>query len=338
MNPTQDTPLTEPRRRDVRRARVARARRHRFRARGIVVMSLALCTGAASAWAVAPWQSEAPARDAGSGGQSAARSWYSAYTAGRDWQPGHSAAGWYAAYSAGSGWSGWSGYRHGRWPRPVHPRPTPAPTATPSPTIVPTIAPEPTAVPTVAPTPTAAPTAAPTPLPTNPGTAPTASPAPTRTPAPAPTRSPRPTPTSSPSAPGTTPPPVATPAPTTPGLTPDQQYAATLVTLTNQQRAAAGLPALAVSDCATQQAVARAALLVAENRFEHDPLGPILTACRARSVGENIALGYPTPAAMMTGWMNSEGHRANILRSYTSVGIGCVSGPRGMLCAQVFVS
>ncbi len=296
-------------------------------------MSLALCTGAASAWAVAPWHSEAPGRDGGSGAHASARGWYAAYTAGRDWQPGHSPAAWYTAYSADRGWSG---YRHGRWPRPGHPRPTPAPTATPSPTIVPTIAPEPTAVPTVAPTPTAAPTAAPTPLPTAPGVPPTASPAPTRTPAPAPTRSPRPTPVPSASQPGTTPP-VTTPAPPPPGLTADQQYAASLVTLTNEQRAAAGLPALAVSDCATQQAVARAGILVAENRFEHDPLGPILTACRARSVGENIALGYPTPAAMMTGWMNSEGHRANILRSYSSVGIGCVSGPRGMLCAQVFL-
>lgn len=336
MNPTPSTAPTEPRRRDVRRARVERARRHRFRARAIVVMSLALCTGAASAWAVAPWQSEAPGRDGGPGAQASARGWYAAYTAGRDWQPGRSPAAWYTSHSADSGWSGWSGYRHGRWPRPGHPRPTPAPTATPSPTIVPTIAPEPTAVPTAAPTPTAVPTAAPTPLPTAPGAPPTATPAPTRTATPAPTRSPRPTPVPSASQPGTTPP-VATPAPPAPGQTADQQYAATLVTLTNEQRAAAGLPALAVSECATQQAAARAALLVAENRFEHDPLGPILTACGARSVGENIALGYRTPAAMMTGWMNSEGHRANILRSYKSVGIGCVTGPRGVLCAQVFL-
>ncbi|WP_456786677.1 CAP domain-containing protein [Cellulomonas sp. P5_C5] len=112
-----------------------------------------------------------------------------------------------------------------------------------------------------------------------------------------------------------------------------------IVTRTNEERAAAGLPALAVSDCAAQQAVARTALLVAEGRFEHDPLEPILEACAARAVGENIALGYPTADAVVAGWMGSEGHRANILNArYTQIGVGCTKGPRGFLCAQVFVA
>lgn len=112
-----------------------------------------------------------------------------------------------------------------------------------------------------------------------------------------------------------------------------------IVTRTNDERAAAGLPALAVSDCAAQQAVARTALLVAENRFEHDPLEPILEACAARAVGENLALGYPTALAVVAGWMGSDGHRANILSArYTHIGVGCTDGPRGMLCAQVFVA
>ena len=40
-----------------------------------------------------------------------------------------------------------------------------------------------------------------------------------------------------------------------------------------------------------------------------------------RTAGENIAMGYAAPAAVVAGWMNSEGHRANILSScllYTS--------------------
>lgn len=119
---------------------------------------------------------------------------------------------------------------------------------------------------------------------------------------------------------------------------PAATFAGTLVEATNAERSAVGLPPLAVSSCATEQAVARAGVLVAEGRFEHDPLDPVLAACGGAGAGENIALGYATPAEMMAGWMASEGHRANILRAYVSVGIGCASGPRGMLCAQVFLS
>ena len=40
-----------------------------------------------------------------------------------------------------------------------------------------------------------------------------------------------------------------------------------------------------------------------------------------RTAGENIAYGYASPQAVMDGWMNSEGHRANILNpSYTRIG------------------
>ena len=47
-----------------------------------------------------------------------------------------------------------------------------------------------------------------------------------------------------------------------------------------------------------------------------------------RSAGENIAYGYGTPAAVVNGWMNSSGHRANILNaSYTQIGVGyCANG------------
>lgn len=47
-----------------------------------------------------------------------------------------------------------------------------------------------------------------------------------------------------------------------------------------------------------------------------------------RSAGENIAYGQRTPAAVVDTWMNSSGHRANILNaSYTQIGVGyCASG------------
>ena len=42
-----------------------------------------------------------------------------------------------------------------------------------------------------------------------------------------------------------------------------------------------------------------------------------------KSAGENIAQGYSTPEAVVNGWMNSSGHRANILNaSFTHMGVG----------------
>lgn len=55
-----------------------------------------------------------------------------------------------------------------------------------------------------------------------------------------------------------------------------------------------------------------------------------------RSAGENIARGYATPQAVVNGWMNSSGHRANILNAgYTHIGVGYVSG--GNYWTQMFI-
>ena len=46
-----------------------------------------------------------------------------------------------------------------------------------------------------------------------------------------------------------------------------------------------------------------------------------------RTAGENIAKGQTTPAAVVNAWMNSSGHRANILNpSFTEIGVGYASG------------
>ena len=55
-----------------------------------------------------------------------------------------------------------------------------------------------------------------------------------------------------------------------------------------------------------------------------------------RTAGENIAKGYAAPQAVVNGWMNSSGHRANILNvSYTQIGIGYVA--QGNYWTQMFV-
>ena len=55
-----------------------------------------------------------------------------------------------------------------------------------------------------------------------------------------------------------------------------------------------------------------------------------------RSAGENIARGQRTPQAVMNSWMNSSGHRANILSSkFTKIGVGYVSS--GNYWTQMFI-
>ena len=56
-----------------------------------------------------------------------------------------------------------------------------------------------------------------------------------------------------------------------------------------------------------------------------------------RSAGENIAKGQSTPQSVVNSWMNSSGHRANILNpSYTHIGVGYVAS--GKYWTQMFIS
>lgn len=55
-----------------------------------------------------------------------------------------------------------------------------------------------------------------------------------------------------------------------------------------------------------------------------------------RTTGENIAMGYRTAQSVVEGWMNSPGHRANILNAgFTRIGVGYISD--GNYCTQMFI-
>lgn len=110
-------------------------------------------------------------------------------------------------------------------------------------------------------------------------------------------------------------------------------YAYQVLDLVNQERAAAGLSPLTMDATLLEVAMQRAA----ETTVYWDHTRPngkscfTITSIRG-SAGENIAAGQATPATVMDGWMNSSGHRANILSSsYKSVGIGCFRGSDGIL-------
>ena len=112
--------------------------------------------------------------------------------------------------------------------------------------------------------------------------------------------------------------------------------------LMNQQRSNNGLQALTTNDLLYQAATIRAKEL--EQSFSHirpdgtDPF-TVLDAYKISyyTAGENIAKGYATPESVMNAWMNSDGHRANILDSdFQSAAIGVYQGANGTYYWSIF--
>ena len=94
--------------------------------------------------------------------------------------------------------------------------------------------------------------------------------------------------------------------------------------LVNEERAKVGAVPLTMDADLLEAAMQRAAECSVQ--FDHNrPNGQSCFSISSKMQGENIAAGYQSAAAAMTGWMNSQGHRENLLNSdYRSVGIGCV--------------
>lgn len=120
---------------------------------------------------------------------------------------------------------------------------------------------------------------------------------------------------------------------------------AEVVALTNAERAAAGLPPLAEDPLLTGAAQAHSADMVARAFYSHtspDGREPWHRAAAAgstrRTIGENIACGQRSPAEVVRGWMDSPGHRANILKAtFTHIGVGFAGGgSAGTYWTQLF--
>jgi uncharacterized protein YkwD len=116
-------------------------------------------------------------------------------------------------------------------------------------------------------------------------------------------------------------------------------YVHRIVALVNAQRAAHGLRPLAVSPCATHYAAPWSTHMARTDTLVHQSLSPLLR-CPARAAGENIAYGNVSADQMMAMWMNSPGHRANILNpSFTRIGVAAVRTTSGRWWAtQDFVT
>ena len=111
----------------------------------------------------------------------------------------------------------------------------------------------------------------------------------------------------------------------------DDPYEARIVELVNVARAEAGVAGLTVSPCADRYAEECAAHMATTGVMVHrTDLREVMQACGARRISENIAYGNVSADQMMAMWMNSSGHRANILNpGYTHIGVGATKTSSG---------
>ena len=176
------------------------------------------------------------------------------------------------------------------------------------------------------------------------------------TPVPSPTPSPTPTPTPTPGPTSSAPAPEPTPEPT-----PEETVAGTVASapppavgsgpegevlaLVNEERSAAGCAPLRADEGLAAVARAHSADMRDRGYFSHvDPAGqdPFDRAAAAGvdyARAENIAYGQPDAAAVMAAWMDSSGHRRNVLDcSLGSLGVGIAEGAGGPWWTQLFGS
>ncbi|WP_066052565.1 SafA/ExsA family spore coat assembly protein [Robertmurraya korlensis] len=120
-----------------------------------------------------------------------------------------------------------------------------------------------------------------------------------------------------------------------------------VVQLTNQERAKYGLKPLVADWELARVARYKSADMRDRNYFSHtsptygSPFEMMKNfGISYRSAGENIAAGQRTPQEVVTAWMNSEGHRKNILSSgYTHIGVGYAQGgSKQHYWTQMFIS
>lgn len=123
--------------------------------------------------------------------------------------------------------------------------------------------------------------------------------------------------------------------------TEQSQFASQVISLVNQERAKQGLEPLTSDAQLNNMAWAKAKDMSDNNYFSHtsptygSPFDMMKQfGISYRYAGENIAMGQKTPAEVVNAWMNSEGHRANILNpNFNLIGVGYYNG----YWAQAFV-
>jgi uncharacterized YkwD family protein/spore coat assembly protein SafA len=132
-----------------------------------------------------------------------------------------------------------------------------------------------------------------------------------------------------------------------PNLTTTKSIESQVIQLTNQERAKNGLKPLAEDWQLSRVARYKSADMRDKNYFSHtsptygSPFSMMKNfGINYRSAAENIAAGQRTPNEVVQSWMNSPGHRKNILSTaYTHIGVGHVTGGNyGHYWTQMFIA
>ncbi|MDY3001940.1 CAP domain-containing protein [Romboutsia timonensis] len=159
-----------------------------------------------------------------------------------------------------------------------------------------------------------------------------------------PSTTPEQKPESTPSTPSTTPQQKPESTPSKPSTTPQQKpstdfssYQQQVLDLVNAERTKRGISALTLDSNLSSVATKKSQDMVNKNYFDHtsptygSPFDMMKQfGISYRTAGENIAKGQKTPQEVVTAWMNSEGHRKNILNpNFTNLGVGIAKDSKG---------
>lgn len=107
---------------------------------------------------------------------------------------------------------------------------------------------------------------------------------------------------------------------------------------TNTVRLDHDLEKLREKGCVDRFADRQAKKMAAQGEMFHQDLSKVLDACGLSLVGENVAVGFTKAGTLLKAWMDSPGHRANILDGrYRQLGVGARKSDDGVwYVAQVF--
>ncbi|MED3727966.1 hypothetical protein HPB58_23125 [Priestia filamentosa] len=123
------------------------------------------------------------------------------------------------------------------------------------------------------------------------------------------------------------------------------QYAEQVVQLVNKEREKQGLKPVTLDKELSDVATKKSEDMKAKGYFDHtsptygSPFDMMKQfGIEYKSAGENIAKGQQTPEEVMNSWMNSDGHRKNILNpSFTHMGVGYVEDGNSTYWTQMFI-